>query len=358
MSTRLTGKGIWRIKASRATTLHRSLLRPLLNRRLVPHSRSLTTPAAMDSPTRVLPDCWGHRGASSRFPENTLASFEAAMRDGAEGIESADVHVSKDDVVIMFHDPDLSRTTDSKGFIKDREWYGQDGMEHVRTVKEPKQSIPTFAETVALLMQPENQHVKFNVDVKPQNDPDRLFSLMHTIISAHDGWETKLAPRILLGLWHPRFLPAAKSHLSYCRRSYIGCDTTVARKYFWADCDAFSMHFDSLTSGDGEKFRKECKAAGKQLMVWTVNEPHYMMEAVRWEVDAILTDTTKTWLDMRQALNVDYDKIGAQYSRFFLWTTWKFYAPIIYLRNHLIQLRLERIAGPFDVVTQGPITVN
>ncbi|KAJ8698661.1 hypothetical protein PTI98_005344 [Pleurotus ostreatus] len=248
-------------------------------------------------------------------------------------------------------------------------------MEHVRTVKEPKQSIPTFAETVALLMQPENQHVKFNVDVKPQNDPDRLFSLMHTIISAHDGWETKLAPRILLGLWHPRFLPAAKSHLPYCRRSYIGCDTTLARKYFWADCDAFSMHFDSLTSGDGEKFRKECKAAGKQLMVWTVNEPHYMMEvraccqyrykfsdyapqAVRWEVDAILTDTTKTWLDMRQALNVDYDKIGAQYSRFFLWTTWKFYAPILYLRNHLIQLRLERIAGPFDVVTQGPITVN
>ena len=54
-------------------------------------------------------DCWGHRGvcdmissfygpsvhiymwrpqASSNFPENTLASFEAAMRDGAEGIES------------------------------------------------------------------------------------------------------------------------------------------------------------------------------------------------------------------------------------------------------------------------------
>ena len=26
--------------------------------------------------------------ASAKFPENTLASFEAAMRDGAEGIES------------------------------------------------------------------------------------------------------------------------------------------------------------------------------------------------------------------------------------------------------------------------------
>jgi hypothetical protein len=65
----------------------------------------------------------------------------------------------------------LERTTDSKGKdgafrpntlgaklrpvpgqIKEREWYGDDGMQHVRTLKEPKQSIPTFAETIALLM--------------------------------------------------------------------------------------------------------------------------------------------------------------------------------------------------------------
>lgn len=31
-------------------------------------------------------------------------------------------------------------------------WYGENGMENVRTLKEPKQSIPTFAETVTLLM--------------------------------------------------------------------------------------------------------------------------------------------------------------------------------------------------------------
>ncbi|KAJ8502487.1 hypothetical protein ONZ45_g11703 [Pleurotus djamor] len=306
---------------------------------------------------RTLPDCWGHRGASARFPENTLASFEAAMRDGAEGIES-DVHVSKDDIVIMFHDPDLSRTTDSKGHIKDQNWYGEDGMENVRTIKEPKQSIPTFAETVSLLMRPENMHVKFNVDVKPQNDPDRLFSLMHKVISSHANWETVLAPRILLGLWHPRFLPAAKKHLPYCRRSYIGADTTVARKYFWQDCDAFSMAFAALTSADGQKFRKECKAAGKQLMVWTVNEPDHMMEAVRWEVDAILTDVTKVWLDLRTALVADYDKIGAKHGRTFLWTTWTFYSPVLLLMRYLIQSKLERVAGPFDVVPDGPIQVN
>jgi hypothetical protein len=101
--------------------------------------------------------------------------------------------------------------------------------------------------------QSENQHVKFNVDVKVQNDPDRLFSLMHQIISAQPEWETNLAPRILLGLWHPRFLSFAKARLPYCRRSYIGNSPYIARKYFWEDCDAFSMAFAALTTADGQK---------------------------------------------------------------------------------------------------------
>lgn len=30
----------------------------------------------------------GHRGASAAYPENTIASFDRAVRDGSEGIES------------------------------------------------------------------------------------------------------------------------------------------------------------------------------------------------------------------------------------------------------------------------------
>jgi hypothetical protein len=86
-----------------------------------------------------------------------------------------------------------------------------------------------------------------------QNDPARLFRLMHKTISSHDDWETLLAPRILLGLWHPCFLPHAKDHLGYCKRSYIGNSVSVARKYFWQECDTFSMSFGSLTSAEGQK---------------------------------------------------------------------------------------------------------
>ncbi|KAI0921195.1 hypothetical protein AcW2_006246 [Taiwanofungus camphoratus] len=305
----------------------------------------------MSSP-KSLPECWGHRGASASFPENTLASFEKAIRDGAEGIES-DVHVSIDDVVVMFHDPSLDRTTDGKGLIRERLWYGADGMEQLRTIKEPKQSIPTFAETVALLMKPENRHVKFNVDVKVQNDPARLFGLMHKIISAQPEWETVLAPRILLGLWHTNFIPHAKVILPYCRRSYIGISLEVARKYFWDSCEVFSMHFAGLSTVDGERFRKECKQAGKQIMVWTVNEPVQMVEAVRWGVDVILTDVTQTWLDLRSALRVDYDKIAAQHSRMFLWTSPIFYTPVQYFLCRVHRQYLESNAGPLQLDASG-----
>jgi phosphatidylglycerol phospholipase C len=121
-------------------------------------------------------------------------------------------------------------------------------------------------------------------------------------------------------------------------------------------------------------------------MVWTVNEPVQMMEvstssslwtwkayllqATRWGVDAILTDFTKTWLDLRATLrsesspscssvgevshlsftSADYDKTLSQYGRSFLWTTMRFYTPIVLATGRSWRSSLESVAGPFDVV--------
>lgn len=91
--------------------------------------------------------------------------------------ENTDVHVTLDDVVIMSHDPDLARTTDAVGLIKERNWFGEDGMEHCRTLKEPKQPMPTFAQLIELLMLPENKHVKFNVGLFTSRTPATYTSL-------------------------------------------------------------------------------------------------------------------------------------------------------------------------------------
>ncbi|KAG8791059.1 hypothetical protein FRC12_010249 [Ceratobasidium sp. 428] len=300
----------------------------------------------MSTDARRLPECWGHRGASAAFPENTLASFEAAMRDGAEGIES-DVHVSLDDVVLMFHDPSLGRTTDGRGLIREKKWVGD--MEHTRTVREPKQAIPTFAETVELLMRSENRHVQFNVDVKVQNDPDRLFKLMLAIIQGHEDWERTIAPRILLGLWHPKFIEPAKRILPMIRRAHIGSSPLIAREYFWDSCESFSIDFSSLSSAEGEKFRKECKSAGKKLLVWTVNKKEEMIEAARWGVDVILTDVTSVWLHLRAQLQADFEKTSSSNSRWFLWTSPTYYYPARLYAWYLQRSALERVGGKFYI---------
>jgi glycerophosphoryl diester phosphodiesterase len=47
---------------------------------------------------------FAHRGASALAPENTLEAFRLAVDLGATGLES-DVHVSRDGVAILVHDP-------------------------------------------------------------------------------------------------------------------------------------------------------------------------------------------------------------------------------------------------------------
>ena len=66
---------------------------------------------------RSVQDGWpvnvGHRGSPFRFPENTLASYRAAVEDGAGGIE-LDVHLTRDGHPVVMHDPVVDRTTDGE----------------------------------------------------------------------------------------------------------------------------------------------------------------------------------------------------------------------------------------------------
>lgn len=62
-----------------------------------------------------------HRGFSDEFPENTEASFRAAVEVGRphyQGMES-DVQMTVDSVIVMIHDSKVDRTTDGTGAVKD-----------------------------------------------------------------------------------------------------------------------------------------------------------------------------------------------------------------------------------------------
>lgn len=79
---------------------------------------NFTATSTNDNPNKKNVIVIGHRGAAGLAPENTLASFTKAMEFKVDLME-LDVHVSKDDSLIVMHDYDVERTTTGKGDIED-----------------------------------------------------------------------------------------------------------------------------------------------------------------------------------------------------------------------------------------------
>lgn len=61
---------------------------------------------------------FAHRGFSGKYPENTMLAFQKAVEIGVDGIE-LDVHLTKDNELVIIHDEDIKRTCDGEGLVKD-----------------------------------------------------------------------------------------------------------------------------------------------------------------------------------------------------------------------------------------------
>ena len=88
-----------------------------------------------------------HRGASYEAPENTLAAFNLAFEEGADGVEG-DFYLSSDGEIVCIHDGDTQRTAGVKHVIRETP------LKVLRTLdvgswkneKYRGEQIPTFAE--------------------------------------------------------------------------------------------------------------------------------------------------------------------------------------------------------------------
>lgn len=152
---------------------------------------------------------------------------------------------------------------------------------------------------------------------------------MARIISSYKDWETLLAPRLILGLWHPVFIRPALTHLPRLRRYHIGISPKLARQYFWDACEGFSMRFAMLVGYEGQNFIRDCREAGKEVCVWTVNDPSEMKTAMSWGVKAVLTDKVAEFVKLREEV-----------SNYFLF-------------SHRYRAKLQAIADPASLSLPG-----
>ncbi|BAH52149.1 glycerophosphodiester phosphodiesterase family protein [Rhodococcus opacus] len=70
------------------------------------------------SPDRRGPLVVAHRGASAAMPEHTLAAYELALEEGADGLE-CDVRLTRDGHLVCVHDRTVDRTSTGTGVVSE-----------------------------------------------------------------------------------------------------------------------------------------------------------------------------------------------------------------------------------------------
>jgi glycerophosphoryl diester phosphodiesterase len=64
------------------------------------------------------PLVFAHRGSSAALPEHTLAAYERAIAEGADGLE-CDVRLTRDHQPVCIHDALIDRTSNGRGRVSD-----------------------------------------------------------------------------------------------------------------------------------------------------------------------------------------------------------------------------------------------
>jgi glycerophosphoryl diester phosphodiesterase len=211
----------------------------------------------------------GHRGARAILPENSLAGFAYAIEVGADAVE-LDVAVTRDDVLVLSHDPELA---DPPCVIRER------------TMAELNGRLPTLADVFQLVAV---HRIELNIELKsfpdsPQYTPaPRDFAQLVVDLTAQYGMES----RVMVESFDLRVVHAMHEIAPHIRRGALTESPADNLVQIAGNATFVAPHYTRVTPDAV----RECHAAGLQVIPWTVNAPEDWARMAEADVDAIITD--------------------------------------------------------------------
>jgi len=221
---------------------------------------------------------FAHRGGALEGAENTLEAFEHAISLGYQYIET-DVQLTADDVVVIFHDDDLTRLTDLEGRVRDHSW---------QTLSQTKVmgqgTIPRLED--ALTAWP---NLRLNIDAKVDD-----VALPLCQITKSFGVE-----RLCLASESDRRIKQIREEMG---TTY--CTATASWETMWGvmppliglgvgrtggDCFQVPVSAYGIPAVTPRQISK-AQAAGKPIHVWTIDDEATMEMLIDRGVDGIMTD--------------------------------------------------------------------
>ena len=222
-----------------------------------------------------MPGVWNiaHRGASVDRPENTLAAFEEAIRQGADVIE-ADVRTTSDGELLIISDTLLDRTTNATGPVRGTDYARARSLDAGRGER-----IPTPDEVLELA----RGRARVTFDIKDPEAVEGLVAMVAELEMAdsvtYSTFDPEIAERLhTIGVMSPvmQVVDSAAAVASLAT-GHAGAGQAIS---------GIGVPAALVSAGLTDRLHRH----GFAVFAWTVDDVGEMERLVRTGVNGILTN--------------------------------------------------------------------
>ena len=242
-----------------------------------------------------------HRGASAVTAENTLAAFEAAIAAGADAVEF-DVRMTADDAAVVMHDPDVARTTDGTGLVREMT---------LRDLKRLRIPLPGGGETEVPLLDEVlricSDRVGIDVEIKnipgePDFDPERERAVEATIRALDD---VAFSGAVFLSSFNPFSIARSRALDASIPTGLLTdptVDADVAVTFASEQGHAWALPFiDRVEEAGPTGLVERARARDMQVGTWITDDPGRIVRLLAAGVDAVATNDPEAAVAARRA---------------------------------------------------------
>ena len=228
--------------------------------------------------TFVLPLILGHRGARAVKTENTVEAFRYACQSGMKWVE-LDAMLSKDGVVMVFHDETLERLTGREERLDELT------TEQLQKLSlKPEGKIPTLAEVLDVLNE---FHACVNVEIKPSR-PELARKTAQKVwqVVCEKGFDNP--DKLIFSSFAWDALEETAVLAPHVRRGVLVEDISGDWRPAAKKVNAYSINYDAdlLTP----ELIMEIKQGGYHLMAYTVNDFNQAVQLREAGVESFFCD--------------------------------------------------------------------
>jgi glycerophosphoryl diester phosphodiesterase len=234
-----------------------------------------------------------HRGGSALRPENTLVAFDHAATLGVDAFE-CDVHLSRDDEVVVIHDFTVDRTTNGTGPVASqtaRELAALDAGSRFGSglgfpFRDRGVSVPTLAQLL-------ERHPDMPVIIEVKGEDPRTAQRALEVVDRMGA-----RGRVVIGGFSRRVLDAVRRLAPDVPTGASGPEarSAVRRAFFGLTprTDSYSaFHVPFVWHGRrrfGRRFVRAARRTGRPVQAWIVDDPDQMRLLLGWGVTGLISD--------------------------------------------------------------------